>query len=500
FLSPEAMFSKATANFVQQVDPEGSLIHVSRVNNSHKLVPLGLVVKRNRIWVWQKPKYQPTDFTLIDLLLEGEALEPGLTETEFLTYEGTYSDDHGGTLQAEAGPADLTLGGRGTSKLQAGLGKLKKQELDVNKLLIDSQGRSVDMSHVLVRQLDKRAEVLGVVKERILTTSPCSITLNKTQQCAFRVVLRLLCLLGSSVKLEIRKSGRFDICLQPGTSGGFEEDSAFRSISPGDTVDGKINDRSIQGEAPPSNLHNGSQKSDLLPLAELPQPIRNTLFEKLQEILGDRAVLLYLQCVVRDTWHLLNMLRQELEELRCGRTVDTAILEELPEIVDLHLLDSARVPEHTQSDVPAHLKAAHMLLSAMEATEATAAHSFTHPILFTQHTRNLFFPESALSANQNSSSRLCIYKNKTKKKQAKNNFVFLSPQMSSEPFSFQPLPGLLLDNQAFQQAEQLLASVGTTLTRDGERLWMETGNDAGVGHLVLSLCIHGLTLLSAEES
>ncbi|KAM9737825.1 gasdermin-E-like isoform 1-T2 [Menidia menidia] len=472
------MFSKATANFVQQVDPEGSLIHVSRVNNSHKLVPLGLVVKRNRIWVWQKPKYQPTDFTLIDLLQGGEALEPGLTETEFLTYEGTYSDDHGGTLQAEAGPADVTLGGRGTSKLQAGLGKLKKQELDVNKLLSDSQGRSVDMSHVLVRQLDKRAEVLGVVKERILTTSPCSITLKKTQKCAFRVVLRLLCQLGSSVKvcvkdinnievgsdvleipsdtviaysileLEIRKSGRFDICLQPGTSGGFEEDSAFRSISPGDTVDGKINDRSIQGEAPPSNLHNGSQKSDLLPLAELPQPIRNTLFEKLQEILGDRAVLLYLQCV--------------LEELRCGRTVDTAILEELPEIVDLHLLDSARVPEHTQSDVPAHLKAAHMLLSAMEELSDETL--------------------SLLSDSQ------------------PDFLAAMDALMSSEPFSFRPLPGLLLDNQAFQQAEQLLASVGTTLTRDGERLWMETGNDAGVGHLVLSLCIHGLTLLSAEES
>lgn len=72
------MFSKATANFVRQIDPEGSLIHVSRLNDSHKLVPMALVVKRNRIWFWQRPKYQPTDFTLSDLLQGDRVLSPGM--------------------------------------------------------------------------------------------------------------------------------------------------------------------------------------------------------------------------------------------------------------------------------------------------------------------------------------------------------------------------------------------------------------------------------------
>lgn len=72
------MFSKATANFVRQIDPEGSLIHVSRVNDSKKLVPMALVVKRNRIWFWQSPKYQPTDFTLSDLLQGDKVLSPGM--------------------------------------------------------------------------------------------------------------------------------------------------------------------------------------------------------------------------------------------------------------------------------------------------------------------------------------------------------------------------------------------------------------------------------------
>lgn len=71
------MFSKATANFVQQVDPEGNLIHVSRVNDSKKLVPMALVVKRKRRWFWQRPKYHPTDFNLSNLLQGDKVPHPG---------------------------------------------------------------------------------------------------------------------------------------------------------------------------------------------------------------------------------------------------------------------------------------------------------------------------------------------------------------------------------------------------------------------------------------
>lgn len=71
------MFSKATANFVRQIDPDGSLIHVSRVNDSRKLIPMALVVKCKPVWFWQKAKYQPTDFTIGDLLLDDTELSPG---------------------------------------------------------------------------------------------------------------------------------------------------------------------------------------------------------------------------------------------------------------------------------------------------------------------------------------------------------------------------------------------------------------------------------------
>lgn len=66
----------------------------------------------------------------------------GVCETEFLTYEGTFGDKLSGKLNTEAGSVvSVTVEGRGASKLQSCFGKLKKEELDVKKLLCDSSDR-----------------------------------------------------------------------------------------------------------------------------------------------------------------------------------------------------------------------------------------------------------------------------------------------------------------------------------------------------------------------
>lgn len=57
------------------------------------------------------------------------------------------------------------------------------------------------MQHVLVQQLEKRADVLTVVKERILTTSTCSIMQRRQEQCTFQGMLGLMDMLGGSVKV-----------------------------------------------------------------------------------------------------------------------------------------------------------------------------------------------------------------------------------------------------------------------------------------------------------
>lgn len=70
------MFAKATKNLVSEIDADGSLIPVSRLNDSDGLAPLALVIKRNRYWFWQWPKYLTSDFKLNDVLV-GEPINPG---------------------------------------------------------------------------------------------------------------------------------------------------------------------------------------------------------------------------------------------------------------------------------------------------------------------------------------------------------------------------------------------------------------------------------------
>ncbi|XP_030597377.1 gasdermin-E-like [Archocentrus centrarchus] len=461
------MFSKATANLVHEIDPDGLLIHVSRVNDSHKLVPMALVIKRKR-WFWQRPKYQPTDFTLSDLLLGNKELTPGVSESEFLTYKGTYGSTFDSELGPEAGSASVKLEGRGTTKLQSCFGKLKKEEVDVKKLLLDSSNRSVDMQHVLVQQLEKRAEVVALVKERIFTTSPCSITQTKVEECTFQGVLGLVGMLGSSVKvcvkdsnsievdsdvameipsgtviaysileLEIKKDGQYHLCLKPGTIGGFESDSISMSLHSEDSfsaVDGKCNKQQDPQKVPLIALHNETQEKDLSPLAELPQSTRWPLFKKLQETLKDRPALSYLQLVLEDL-------------CRNGKHNGTTKEEQ------------ASAESHTEST----LNAAHLLVSALEE-----------------------LPDETLELLSKSCPDFL---------QAFNTLVCRFKKSSCNALSIQSLPALLQDNQAFQLAEQLLCSAGVKLRRDADQLWIESRDNVGVLPVVLFLSVHGLHLL-----
>nr|XP_015811435.2 gasdermin-E [Nothobranchius furzeri] len=480
------MFSKATANFVHQIDPEGSLIYVSRVNDSKKLLPMAIVVKRNRIWRWQRPKYQPTDFTLSDLLQGDETLQPGVSETEFLSYKGTFSDEHTGKLDTETGPIHVKLEGLGMTKLQSCFGKLRKEELEVKNLLKGSNNRLVNMQHILVQQIEKRAEVLVVVKERILTTNSCSVMFTRKQQCTFQGVLRLLGLLGTSIKicgkdvnsfeadsdvsleipsgtviaysvleLEIKTTGHFNICLQPGTIGGFESDSVSTSESPDPSVtvvDGKINDHEALGDMLSSSHQNGSQELELAPLAALPQATRYALFRKLQETLSDRSALGCIQCV--------------LEEMCCSKTVLKTVIDTQLQVpgssFNLTDVELDSLTGSGQSDVPAHLGAAHLLVSAMEE-----------------------LPDETLSILSESRPDFL----------AAFDTLMSQVKESREPSSVQSLPAQLQDIQLLQQAEQLLGSIGAMLRRDADRVWVEAGNADGVLLLVLGLGVRGLSLL-----
>ncbi|KAM8840512.1 gasdermin-E-like isoform 2-T2 [Spinachia spinachia] len=403
-----------------------------------------------------------------------------VSKKEFLTYEGTFQGKLSGNLGAEVGSSSATLQGEGSSKLRSCFGKLNKEELDVRKLLRDSSGRLVEMQNPLMQQREKRADVLAVVKERVLTTQSCSITQTETEQCTFQGILGLFGLLGNSVKvfakdssnielesvvsleipsgtviaysileLGIKKNGHFDICLQPGTIGGIEADSSVSRPydDPLDVVDRGCNGKMVPEKVAPRTPENGSQEMDLSPLAELPESTRSSFFKRLQEAVMDRTALSYMECV--------------LEDLCSGGTLDMAEREELSESQRKTLsalLDSDA--EDSRGRLHARLNAAHLLLSALEE-----------------------LPDQTLRLLSKSRPDLL---------EALDTLMCMLTK-GSEPVSIQCLPLHLQNNPAFELAEQLLGSSQVTLRRDSHRLWTETADE--VLQLVLCLSIQGLSLL-----
>ncbi|XP_029938173.1 gasdermin-E-like [Salarias fasciatus] len=462
------MFSKATASVVRQVDDGGSLIPVYRLNDSEKLDLMALVVKRKH-WFWQKPKYQPTDFTLSALLLGDEVLKPEVTEKSFVTFKGTIGNQLSGKVEADVSSANLALEGSGTSKQHTNFGQLKKEELSVEKLYNDSKDRFVDMQHGLVQQIKKKAEVLALVTARILTTTSCPIEQTKKEQCKFNWGLGFLgsplegylknnniaevdsalsmeippgtVIAYSILELEIRKDGRCTICLQPSVKGGFEADSMS-------TSDLDLNDVDTCVQKPLSAHLNGAQELDLCPLAELPELTRCAFFGMLQEAMTDRPALTSLQFF--------------LEELCNGETLTTENGEcsEDQEMLFAAILDQAGSDRHSGDGIPAPLSAAHLLVSAMEA-----------------------LPDETLNLLSRSSQEdLKAF-----------DTLMCRLKESSKPVSVHSLPVLSQDSQRLQMAEQLFGSAKVTLRRNADCLWAEAERRVGV--LPLYLSIHGLAVL-----
>ncbi|XP_055733017.1 gasdermin-E-like isoform X2 [Salvelinus fontinalis] len=468
------MFAKATAKFVRQIDPDGTLISVSRLNDSDKLVPMALVVKRNRFWFWQRPKYLPSDFTLSHLLLGDKELTPDVSESDFLSYEGRFGDNLSGKLDAKAGYISVSMEGRGSSKLQLSFGKLKKQDVDVQKLLLASNDRMVDMQHVLVQQSQKHAEVFAVLKERILTTTPCSISEQVQEQGTCQGVLGLLGKLGthsvkvcvqenssiemdsdvsleippltviaySLIELEVRKDGHYELCLQHGTLGGFEADSGKTSPSQDsfDTlcvVDGLEWAEEIPEGAPLSALQKNLQDLEvyLHQLVVLPESTRSTLFQRLREVLMDRTTLTVLEHTLEGLCRGEDLDPTEVKGLSVSQIKSVSALSDLVQKFPTNEIQAEG------ASIPLHLTATHLLVSALEA-----------------------LPDAALTLLGESSPDVL---------EALNT----------------------LEEGAFHWAEQLLLSSNVMLRRETDRLWAETGKKPGVFPLVMCIAVQGLTSL-----
>ncbi|XP_016893587.1 gasdermin-E isoform X2 [Cynoglossus semilaevis] len=315
------MFATATRNLVEEVDHGGLLIPVSSLNDVIDI--LTLVVKRKRFWFWQKPRHLPTDFTLNDILTGDTPIEPVITETDFIKFNGTYGDNIHSGVDAELLHSNVSLKGKDSLKLQSYFGSLKKEEVHVQKLLHESKSRVLDMSHSLIQQTkEKKRQVLGIVKERIMTTTPCSVieevqqagqcgaglsfscprttkislkentSLSKDSNVTMEIPSHTAVAYGL-IELEIKYDGCFELCLMSDTTGGFEVDGPVKRGLLG-----------VTGASPHAHANSKLQEDLQIHheyfhlLSSLPVTTKSRLFQQLAPIIQDPAAVRELQTVL----------------------------------------------------------------------------------------------------------------------------------------------------------------------------------------------------------
>uniref|UniRef100_A0A8D1K0D1 Gasdermin E n=1 Tax=Sus scrofa TaxID=9823 RepID=A0A8D1K0D1_PIG len=303
------MFAKATKNFLREVDTGGNLTAVSNLNDSDKLQLLSLVTKKRRFWCWQKPKYQFLSVTLGDVLTEDQILSPVVVESDFVKYEGRFENHTRGALKTALGKAKLTLGGKGFVESQSSFGTLRKQEVDLQQLIRDAQGRTIDLKNPVLQQvLERKNEVLCVLTQKIVTTQKCVISEHVQMEKCGVVGIQLKTVQvsvmdrgniskGSNVVLEIpapttlaygvielylRVDGQFVPLLELGF---WDMTDALQGASVVDEPLGVLKQVTWLLKR---NVH---------PFAELPEQQQTALNDVLQEVLFDEEMLVVLEQV-----------------------------------------------------------------------------------------------------------------------------------------------------------------------------------------------------------
>ncbi|KAJ3598080.1 hypothetical protein NHX12_001594 [Muraenolepis orangiensis] len=474
------MFATATKNFVEEVDKDGILIPVSSLNDSIQM--LSLVIKRRRHWFWQKHKYLATDFCLNDVMTGDTPIKPVVTETDFIKYNGTFRDNVQGNMEANVHPefASLNVKGKDACKLQSSFGSLKKEDLDVQKLLRDSKDRVLDMSHSLVQQTkEKRREVFGVVKERIVTTQPSSV-IEEVQQTGTLGGLLSLCgsnslkvsfkdnanlSKDSNVTMEIpphtaiayglselvvKPNGHYELCLMSDTDGGFE-------------VDGPHKNKLISAIGGPDNtaatnwlkqeLHKLSSHFQLL--SGLEASTRSSLLQHLTSAMKERGAVSLLESVLSQMRHGKRPSLDNVEVDSQRRTIHA--------ILDILELSDGENSVET-GDSSCTLLALYLITSALDAMpddcHAVLGSCCTPPVL--------------------KSLELLV------------QCVMDDGEMSLSSGDLAPLTG-----DTFQMTELLFSSGGVSLKRDGDVLRTEVSHQGPADpSLVLCIAVKGLASIA----
>jgi len=176
------MFEAASESFVKAIGSE-TLIPITSIDRADNCLPLHVVVKKKRYWIWQTPKYQPTSFSLQEILTESSKdMGVGTTSHELLSYTRNSKFSASGRLGIKIAKelVDVEVSGEDMVELVADLGRMDKVEAEADDLSDALQERYVNLSHDLVEETrqDPR-KCLCVVLATAVTTKDANISSNK---------------------------------------------------------------------------------------------------------------------------------------------------------------------------------------------------------------------------------------------------------------------------------------------------------------------------------
>ncbi|NWU56626.1 GSDME protein, partial [Dromas ardeola] len=360
------MFAKATKNFVRETDSGGGLIPVSHLSASDKLQLLSLVTKRKKFWCWQKPKYHFLTVSLSDVLTEDKPIKPVIVESDFAKYMGKFEDIVQGSIGTSFGKISLGAGGKSYVENQSSFGNLRKQEIDLQQLMKDVKDRTIDLNSSLLQQvIERKHEVLCILREKIITTQKCTISehiqieekISGVIGCGRKTVKVSVGESGSMMKdssvileippattiaysvieLFIKNSGQFEFCLLDEQQGGFEKESTEGSSYPHSTL---FTDTLFlyQPDAVDNEMYPGAKnlipsgaslsvlkrdlsrlKTQFQPFVKLPEDKQRALYKTLCELLLREEMVTALEDVLDD---ICTGDKPDLEELKPAQQRD----------------------------------------------------------------------------------------------------------------------------------------------------------------------------------
>ncbi|KAF4080374.1 hypothetical protein AMELA_G00169680 [Ameiurus melas] len=507
------MFERVTRNLLHQTDHDGTLIAVSRLNDSEKLKLLAVVIKCPGKWPWQSTKYKPTDFTLNDLL-QGKPIQPVLEEKVFLNkYKATQNGNVAGSGEVDMGAVSVKAKGHGTSNILSSLGTLLKESVIMSHFLKDSKDRKVDLQHNLIMQIQRKNQVFTLVKQRIFTSCDCTINFSELKEGSCSALFNLFCPakvhLNESISLKnttdvaieipphtvvaysvselnIDSDGHYEVGVNPD---GIEanERITHQFIHNGTELDGIWAPTQISEGSSLSALNNEleSEKEILYELTHLPPETRFSLLNLFQEILPYKT--------------LLSSLEDKLEKI-CDESMydsHTYLPEASNELTD-KFLDLLQSETDNMDSLPTALRPNGALPAISKQNGGQSAGKAANTRYNGSSQRQLIFTAMHMlicATEELMDDGLTFLKTCSSETiNALNYFVTQLTVSHRVPFSELPFP--LRDGEVPQEMKLLFTSSNILLKRDNKELYAEIGSGSKVLPRVLCIVIYGLACLN----